>query len=192
VTALRARSADRVAVELDGRPWRVVPLEAALTAGLDVGQELDRQRARQLRRELIRLRTLDAALTALRRHDLSATRLAERLARAGAPPRQREQVIAMLGRVGVVDDVRVARMRSAALADRGYGNAAIDAELQREGISAALRAEAIGALPLELERLAGLVERRGSGPRTARYAARRGFGEEAIAAACGVDFANDP
>ena len=191
VTALRARKAGRVAVELDGRPWRVVPLEAALTAGLDVGQELDRQRARLLRRELLRLRTIDVASSALRRQDLSATKLAERLGRVSGAPRERRQVVEMLERVGVVDDVRVAVARATILAERGYGNTAIDADLESKGIAAAIRADAIRALPPELERLGPIVERRGTGPRTARFAARRGFGEEAIDAAAGVGFAND-
>ena len=191
VTALRARKAGRVAVELDGRPWRVVPLEAALTAGLDVGQELDRQRARLLRRELLRLRTIDVASSALRRQDLSATKLAERLGRVSGAPRERRQVVEMLERVGVVDDVRVAVARATTLAERGYGNTAIDADLESKGIAAAIRADAIRALPPELERLGPIVERRGTGPRTARFAARRGFGEEAIDAAAGVGFAND-
>jgi SOS response regulatory protein OraA/RecX len=192
VTALRARRAGRVAVELDGQPWRVVPLEAALVAGLDVGQELDRQRARRLRRELVRLRTLAAASTALRRRDLSARGLAEHLERVGGPHRERRQTIEMLVRVGVVDDVRVARARSIRLAEGGYGDVAIDADLEKQGIAAAVRAEAIRALTPELERLRRIVERRGAGPRTALYAARRGFGEEAIAALGGVDFASDP
>ena len=40
VTALRARGG-RVAVELDGRPWRVVPGTAVLEAGLAVGCPLE-------------------------------------------------------------------------------------------------------------------------------------------------------
>ena len=191
VTALRAHKAGRVAVELDGRPWRVVPLEAALTAGLDVGQELDRQRARLLRRELVRLRTIGDASSALRRRDLSATKLAERLERLGGPPRERRQVVELLERVGVVDDVRVAVARATSLAERGYGDAVIDADLESKGIAAAIRAETIRALPPELERLGPIVERRGNGLRTARFAARRGFGEEAVAAVAGVGFAND-
>jgi SOS response regulatory protein OraA/RecX len=192
VTALRAHRGGRVAVELDGRPWRVVPLEAAVKAGVDIGQELDRPRARRLRQELVRLRTLGVASSALRRSDLSAARLAERLERAGGPPRERRQVVEMLERVGVVDDVRVARTRATILAERGYGDGAIDADLARKGIAAAVRAEAIRALPAELERLQRIVERRGTGPRTARFAAQRGFGEEAVDAAGGVGFANDP
>jgi SOS response regulatory protein OraA/RecX len=191
VTALTALAPERVEVELDGRPWRVLPTEAVLAAGVTLGQELDRQRARQLRHELVRLRAVGAAASALRRRDLSAARLAERLERIGAPARERRQTIEMLERVGVVDDVRLAHARAALLAERGYGDAAIGADLERQGIDAAVRAEAIEGLPPELERVASIVERRGTGARTARYAARRGFGEDAVAAAHGVGFAND-
>ena len=192
VTALRAHTAGHVAVELDGRPWRVVPAEAVLRAGLDVGQELDRERARALRRELVRLRTLGTATSALRRRDLSAQRLTERLTRAGGPPPVRRQTVETLERMGLVDDVRFAHARASALAERGYGNAAIDADLERQAIATHVRAEALESLEPELARVARIVERRGNGPRTARYATQRGFGEEAVAAAVGVDFANDP
>ena len=191
ITRLRARGAGRLAVELDGRPWRTVPAEAALAAGLDVGHELDRERARRLRRELVRLRALELASSALARREQSARRLAERLARRGTPPRVADETMATLERAGLVDDARVARERAAALAGRGYGDAAIAADLEREGIAADLRAEALETLAPELERLRPILERRGCGPETARYVSRRGFGQDAVAAAAGVDFAND-
>src|SRR5436189_1674 len=46
VTALRARPNGRVAVDLDGGPWRTLPAEPVVRAGLAVGLELDRERAR--------------------------------------------------------------------------------------------------------------------------------------------------
>ena len=39
---------------LDGESWRTLPAEVVLRAGLDVGVELDRERARRVRRELRR------------------------------------------------------------------------------------------------------------------------------------------
>jgi regulatory protein len=177
-------------VELDGRPWRVVPAEAVLAAGLDVGEELDRERARLLRRELVRLRALGVATTALSRRDRSASALADRLERAGAPPAVRRRTIEVLEQAGLVDDARVARERAAALAERGYGDAAIAADLERQGIDAELRRDALERLPAESERVRPIVERRGMGPATARYLAHRGFTEEVVAAAAGVDFAN--
>ena len=54
VSSLRARPRERVEVELDGEPWRTLPAEVVLRAGLDLGIELDRPRARRVRRELRR------------------------------------------------------------------------------------------------------------------------------------------
>ena len=190
ITRLRAHGAGRVAVDLDGRAWRVVPAEAVLAAGLHVGDELDRERARRLRRELVRLRAHSVATSALSRRERSVSALGDRLERAGTPPAVRRQTIAVLERAGLVDDARVARDRAAALAERGYGDAAIAADLERQGICPGLRAETIDQLRPEHERLRPILERRGIGPATARYLARRGFGDEAVAAAAGVDFAN--
>jgi SOS response regulatory protein OraA/RecX len=192
VTALRARGRGRVEVELDGAPWRTVPEEAVLRAGLDVGRELDRERARTLRRELVRLRALSVATSALRRRDLSEEELTARLARAGTTQRARGQTIGALERAGLVDDARAARLRATALAERGYGDAAIEADLERRSFAAAARAEALASLPPEDERLETILAARGTGPRTSRYVAARGFGEEAITRAAGADFANEP
>jgi SOS response regulatory protein OraA/RecX len=191
VTALRARGGTRVEIELDGAAWRTVPAEAVLRAGVDVGRELDRARARALRRELVRLRALTVATSALRRHDLSEEALSARLRRAGTPPRVRRETIEVLERAGVVDDARAARARAVALAGRGYGNAAIDADLERRSFPAAVRADAIAALPPETERLEEILPILGRGPRAGRHLARRGFGEEAIIRAVGADFANE-
>jgi SOS response regulatory protein OraA/RecX len=192
ITALRARGGDRLAIELDGMPWRIVPAEAALRAGLDVGRELEREHARRLRRELRRLQALRTATRALRTCDLSARRVADRLERAGTTARVREETLGLLARSGLVDDLRLARDRAARLSDRGYGNAAIDADLARQGIAPDLREEALAALAPELERVCPILLRRGHGPRTARYLAARGFGEDAVAAAADAGFANDP
>ena len=83
VTALRARGPGRVAVELDGAPWRVVPLEAVYGAGLAVGGTLDRPTARTLGRELRRLGAQAVALRALRARDHTAASLEQRLAARG-------------------------------------------------------------------------------------------------------------
>ena len=61
VTALRRDRHGHVAVELDGAYWRTLPLDAVLRAGLAVGTELDRPRARTVRRELRRAAALAAA-----------------------------------------------------------------------------------------------------------------------------------
>jgi hypothetical protein len=48
------------------------------------------------------------------------------------------------------------------------------------------------SLEPEAERARRLVEHRGPGMKTARYLASKGFGEEALEAAAGADFAPDP
>jgi SOS response regulatory protein OraA/RecX len=190
VTALRARGRARVEIELDGGTWRTVPAEAVFRARLAVGCELDRERARALRRELVRVRAMAVATSALRRRDLSEQALAERLQRAGTARRAGRDAIEVLERVGLLDDGRAARARANALAERGYGDAAIDADLERRGFGAATRAEALEELPPESERLERILAARGHGMRTGRYVAQRGFGEDAIARAAGADFAN--
>jgi len=190
VTALRAHGR-RVAVELDGSPWRSVPPEVAARAGLAVGLELDRPRLRLLRRELRRQEALDAAGRALRSRDLSKRALTERLAgRVGEAARA--EAVATLERVGLVDDARVAQMRAAALAERGYGDAAIRHDLVRRGLEPAEIDVALDTLEPEAARVAAIVERRGPGEKTARYLARKGFGAEAIESAVATTFANDP
>ncbi|HJQ73262.1 MAG TPA: hypothetical protein VJ814_00130, partial [Gaiellaceae bacterium] len=65
VTALREHKGGRVAVELDGKPWRVLPADVVVRAGLGVGRRLDRPTARDLARELRRARALAAATRSL-------------------------------------------------------------------------------------------------------------------------------
>ena len=192
VTALRARGRGRVLVELDGTPWRVLPTEAVLRAGIDVGGRLDRERARALRRELVRLDALRIATGALRRRDLSARALGERLNRAGKAPSARDHTLATLVRAGLVDDARASHARAAALAARGYGNAAIFADLAARGFDRDVADAAVASLTAEVERACAIVERRGAGEQTARFLGARGFDEDAVAAARVAAFANDP
>jgi SOS response regulatory protein OraA/RecX len=186
ITGLRDDRRGRVAVELDGAPWRVLPVDVVVRAGIAEGRTLDRQALRELRRELRRAEALHVAGRALRHRDLSRRRLADRLERA-VPPAFVAESLATLERAGLVDDERVARARAETLAGRGYGDEAIRHRLRVEG----LPDEAVGDLPPETERAAPLIARRGSGPRTARYLAGRGFGEEAVEAALGAAFGQD-
>jgi SOS response regulatory protein OraA/RecX len=190
VTAVRERRRD-VAVELDGAPWRTLPLDVVARAGVVVGVELDRPRLRTIRRELRRAEALQAATRALRTRDLSRRALAERLARRAAPA-ARDEALATLERAGLVDDGRVAETRASALAARGYGDAAIRHDLAVRGLEPAEIERAVATLKPETARAAAVITRRGTGPKTARHLAARGFGEDAIEAAVGVDFANDP
>jgi SOS response regulatory protein OraA/RecX len=192
VTALRAQPRGRVAVELDGASWRTLPTEPVVCAGLRVGCELDRPTARLLRRELRRAEALAVAGRSLRARDISVQALEERLERSGVPRELRRDVVRALEGAGIVDDRRFATARAAALAGRGYGDAAIAADLDRRGLAADLSAEALAALAPEAERAREAAAERGRGAKTARFLASKGFGEEAIEAALGADFANSP
>jgi SOS response regulatory protein OraA/RecX len=191
VTALHEEPGGRVRVELDGRPWRTLPIDVVARAGLARGCELDRPRARLVRRELRRSDALTRAARALRRRDLPERALDARLERAGFVAEEREAALAALTRAGLVDDVRFAHARAAALAERGRGDAAIAWELERHGVAAELVESALAALEPERERALALAARHGANAATARLLARRGFGEEAVEAACVRGFAAD-
>ena len=192
VTALREAGRGRVAVELDGAPWRVLPVEVVVRADLAEGRVLDRPGLRVLRRELRRAEALAVATRALRPRDLSEHRVADRLRRASVAPAARAEALETLARADLVDDGRYARNRAEALAGRGYGDAAIAAELERNGIPPDLAAEALGGLEPEAERARAIVRRRGAGGRTLRYLSGRGFSGDALEASLGAGFANDP
>jgi SOS response regulatory protein OraA/RecX len=175
VTALRERKGGRVAVELDGRPWRVLPVDAVVRATLSVGRELDRSKARELARELRRARALAAAKRSLAASDRSQQELERRLARAGHSSAAREDVVQALDRAGLLDDTRVARARAGRLARRGYGDAAIRADLQRRLFRADAAADAVESLEPELDRAQRLVAGQSVTPALIRRLSGRGF-----------------
>ena len=191
VTALRERTRGRVVVELDGAAWRTLPAEVVARCGLAVGLTLDRPTLRLLRRDLRRAEALDVARRALRTRDLSRREMSQRLATRVAPAAAVE-AIATLTRTGLVDDGRAAESRAAALAGRGYGDAAIRHDLAARGIEPAEIDAAVATLDPEAVRVAAILDRRGSGPRTARYLASRGFSEEVCESALATGFATDP
>jgi len=180
VTALRAARRDRVAVELDGVAWRTLPLEAVVCAGLSVGTQLDRGRARVLRRELRRIEALAVSVNALRRRSLSARTLETRLEQRGVASAERAEAIATLERAGLVDDRRFAEGRARMLAERGRGNDAIRWELEQGGIGNDLAEQALTTLEPEAARAERIVARRGGGVATARFLLARGFGEDTV------------
>jgi SOS response regulatory protein OraA/RecX len=177
VTALHSRGSrrERVAVELEGRPWRILPLEAALAAGLDVGVELDRPRARRLAQELRRLKARSAALRALRSRDHTTESLRRRLEARGVAPRQLEQTVETLTRAGLVDDRRFAMSRAATLAARGAGDLKIRYDLESRGVSLDLVGDAVAALEPERERAQRLVAAHGATPKVLRRLVANGF-----------------
>jgi len=175
VTALRKQPRGRVEVELDGAPWRLVPTEVVVRSRLVVGRALDRETARTFARELRRADALTRALRVLTARDRSRRSLDDRLGAAGVAPRPRREVLETLERAGLVDDDRLAAARADALAERGYGDAAIRFDLERQGLTDESVAAALARLEPERQRAQRLVERRGESARTARWLAQRGF-----------------
>jgi SOS response regulatory protein OraA/RecX len=120
----------------------------------------------------------------LQSRDLSAAELDARLDRARIAPVARAETIERLTDVGAVDDERFARSRAQALADRGAGNLVVRHDLETRGIAPSAVEAAIALLEPETSRAARICARRGVGPKTARYLARKGFSEDAIESVC--------
>jgi regulatory protein len=179
VTALRARQG-RVAVELDGAPWRTLPVAAALEAGLAVGLVLDREHARVLGRTLRRHRARDTAVRALARREHSRASLDARLDRAGIRPGDRSDVLETAARAGLLDDARFAASRARALVDRGAGDRVVLDDLARHGVDEETARAAVASVDPEPTRAAAIVSARGSSARTLRYLVSRGFSEESL------------
>lgn len=191
VSLLRARPRGRIEVELEGEQWRTLPAEVVLAAGLEVGIELDRERARRLARGLREHEALQRAARAIAYRDLSERELEERLARRNVPASLRKETVERLARAGAVDDGRLARGRADLLARRGAADLLIRHDLEGRGIASELVEEALAALEAEDARAQRIIAERGRGPRTARYLARKGFSEEAIESACEEIVAED-
>jgi regulatory protein len=187
LTRIQELPRDRVALELDGQKWRVVPANAVVRSGLRPGQELDRARLRELRRELRRAEAVEVATRTLARRDASRSEIRMRLERRGVAPAARDETLERLEELGAVDDARFASARAEQLAERGYGDAAIRFDLEQRGVSDEVVNAACAALPAEQERAAPLIAARGLGAKTASFLARRGFDEDIIASASGED-----
>jgi regulatory protein len=185
LTSIRELPRDRVALELDGHPWRVVPTNAVARTGLALGMELDRERTRAFRRELRRAEALELATRTLGRRDAARAELDARLERRGVVEAVRDEALDRLEELGAVDDGRFAAARAGHLAARGYGDAAIAADLEQRGVEPSRAAGAIAALTPERERALEILTRLGAGPKTAAQLARRGFGEEVVLEASG-------
>jgi regulatory protein len=187
VSSLAARPRQRVEVSLDGEPWRTLPAEVVLRSGLDLDVELDRERARRVRRELRRHDAMAKAAGVIRRRDVSAAELEGRLERAHVDPATRAEVVTRLSGAGAIDDARFAHQRARSLADRNAGDELIRHDLSERGISAESIEAAIDSVEPEAARVGRIVERRGGGAKTARYLASKGFSEESVEVAVAED-----
>ena len=125
---------------------------------------------------------LEQALRALRHRERSAAEVSRYLAERGVGDDERDEVLDVLARTSLVDDRRFAELRARSLAERGAGDDRIRHELARAGVDSEVIDEAVAALPPEADRVAGIVARRGGGPKTARYLAGKGFSEDVVRA----------
>jgi len=181
ITALR-RAGSSIAVELDGAPWRSVPVAVVAEASLHVGDELDRHRAGALAGALRRRRAEGVALRSLSRREESRFTLSARLARAGVAPATRGEVLERAESAGLVDDERYASLRARTLAERGFGDLYVLDDLRRQGIDEQQARAAVAALEPERRRIEGCVAARGATAKTLRFLAARGFTEESLEA----------
>jgi SOS response regulatory protein OraA/RecX len=168
---------------VDGRPWRTVPDGVVVSCGLATGVELTRPLLRRLRADLREAEALAAASRVLRRRDVSRHALEQRLAHAGVHAGPRERAVTALAEAGALDDRRLAERRASALAERGWGDAAIRVRLEGEGLPAEDVEAAIEQLLPESERATRLVARTTDPRKAWNLLARRGFDAETVAAA---------
>ena len=156
-----------------------------------MGVELDRERARRLRRELRRHEALSRAARSLAHRDLSEQELSDRLARANVARDVRKEAVDRLVRAGAVDDARFAGGRAELLARRGAGDLFVRHDLESRGIGAEHVEAALASLDPEPARAQRIVAARGPGLRTTRYLARKGFSVETIESVCEEPIAED-
>jgi regulatory protein len=126
---------------------------------------------------------LELAAAALARRDLSPAALAAKLEVRGVEAAEAADAVERLQAAGYVDEDRFARVRAESLAERGWGDAGIRNDLERQGCRADAVEAALGLLEPERERARALVARFGTGPRTARRLAAKGFAYESLEAA---------
>jgi SOS response regulatory protein OraA/RecX len=182
VTALRERKRGKVEVELDGEPWRVLPAAVVVRAELRVGRRLDRESARLLARELRRANAVARATRALAARDRSRGELVARLDEAGVSEKAREEALNSLETAGLLDDSRVAESRARDMARRGYGDAAVRADLRLRRIDPETIAAAIEELDPESERALQIANGKELTPALLRRLASRGFSRDSLEA----------
>lgn len=162
-----------------------MPDEVVVRCGLAAGIELERPLLRRIGRELRRSEALALAGRALSRADLTERRLEARLRRRRVPPALATAAVATFAEAGFVDDGRLARRRARTLADRGWGDAAIEARLAHAGVPGIEARAAVAELEPESERAGALAGAAGDPGKAWALLARRGFAEETIATVVG-------
>ncbi len=180
ITGLREISTRAVLVELDGTPWRKIPLTAAARAGLSIGKRLEREDLRLLGRELRRAEALAKATRMLARRPLPRALLEERLEKKGVAPVALEEAVEALEQANYLNDRSYALERARSLAERSYGDAAVHYILEQERVGSELIEDAIASLEPEVERARALLAAAADRRRTHRRLVTRGFSAETL------------
>jgi SOS response regulatory protein OraA/RecX len=187
ITRLARTTETRVRVEVDGAPWRTLPTPLVDGLGLTIGTELTRPLLRTLRRRLRRHEAVSKAERILASSDTSTARLNAALERNGVAARDRESLVDTLASSGLLSDARASQARATALANRGYGNLAIELKLETSGYEAADRQAAIASLASERTRAERVLEGKNFDPlKAAGLLARRGFDEDLCESIAGI------
>jgi len=187
ITGLHEVSASAVLVELDGAPWRKIPLTAAARAGLSLGKRLEREDLRLLGRELRRAEALNKATRMLARRPLSRALLEERLEKKGVAPVALGEAVEALEQAQYLNDRSYALERAGSLAERGYGDRAVRYILEQERVGSELIEEALDTLEPELERARTIARSIADRKRLLGCLVRRGFDSDTIEQVSGTD-----
>jgi regulatory protein len=187
ITGLHEVSASAVLVELDGAPWRKIPLTAAARAGLSLGKRLEREDLRLLGRELRRAEALNKATRMLARRPLSRALLEERLEKKGVAPVALGEAVEALEQAQYLNDRSYALERAGSLAERGYGDRAVRYILEQERVGSELIEEALDTLEPELERARTIARSIADRKRLLGRLVRRGFDSDTIEQVSGTD-----
>jgi regulatory protein len=126
----------RVAVEVDGEPLTVVPVEVVSRLGLAVSAPVSDDVLVVLADEGAALKTYDRALRLLAARGRSIRELRRRLLAAKAPEAHVEAALERLEAMGLLNDAEYARqVARSQMVGRGYAPRRLQQELARRGVA---------------------------------------------------------
>ena len=137
------RKPGRYIVEVDGRDFAVVNLDAITETKTKIGVVIDDARAAQLREAGEVVATYDRALNLLAFRARSSRELSRRLKEKGASAECIEQVITKLRDAGLVDDADFARQVARSKVSGGASKRRVQQELFKRGVERDVADEAV-------------------------------------------------
>ncbi len=138
VTGLTAvpRQLGRVAVDVDGAPFAVVPDDVATRLALCIHMAVSPEALAALVDEGAALRTYDRALRMLAARGRSVRELRRRLLAAREPEAHVDAALERLQGMGLLDDAEYARqLARSQMVGRGYASRRLQQELARRGVA---------------------------------------------------------